>query len=285
MYIIYEAFRREKHHHNRNSKNALPKISAAIHLRGIIFPKPLLYSIDQKDDTCFCVSTQVQPLGSQSPRRSAVEGTKWPHMRRSFVQSIPMLHIDTRLYSRRRISFAPAAKLHERRSRIDVFRPWLEVGCHVSCPGSPGRGASRAVEVGVRIGVRKVLSMLRSLVGIGVHICICSGSSGWKRGRICRGAASVCSVVIICGMVGEDLRRANGFIGVWSSNIQIPQGIGMSLAIHYAVRSGVSLVSIGLAGCSGHMRWSHCSADRIELIVGGNRKGLNSCREVMGKAA
>ena len=114
--------------------------------------------------------------------------------------------------------------------------------------------------------------MLRSLVGIGVHICICSGCSGWKRGRVCGGATFVCGVVIICGMVGEDLRRTNGFSGVGSSNIQVPQGIGMSLAIHYAVRSGVSLVNIGLAGRSGHMRWSHRSADRIELIVGGNRK-------------
>ena len=226
----------------------------------------------------------MQPLRSHSPRRSTVKGTKRPNMRRSFVQSIPMLHIDTRMHSRRCVSFTPAAKLHERRSRIDVFRPWLEIGCHVSCPGSPGRGASRAVESRVRIGVRKVLGMLRSLVGIGVHICIGSGSSGWKRGRVCRGATSVCIVVIICGMVGEDLRRANGFIGVGSSNIHIPQGIGMSLVIHDAVRSGVSLVNIGLAGGSGHMRWSYRSADRIELIVGGNRKGLNICREVMGKA-
>ena len=276
----------EKHHHYRNTKKKpLPNISVAILLRGIIFPRSLLFFNDQKDDTCFCVSTQVHPLRSHSPRCSTIKGTKRPHIRCSFVQCIPVLHIDTRLYSRRCISFTPAAKLHERRSRIDVFRPWLEVGCHVSCPGSPGRGASWAVEVCVRTGVRKVLGMLRSLVGIGVQICICSGSSGWKRGRVCRGATSICSVVVICGMVGEDLRRANGFIGVRSSNIQIPQSIGMSLVIHYAVRSGVSLVSIGLAGCSGHMRWSHCSADRIELIVGGNRKGLNICREVMGKAA
>ena len=196
-----------------------------------------------------------------------------------------MLHIDTRMYSLRCISFTPAAKLHERRSRIDIFRPWLEVGCHVSCPGSPGSGASWAVEAGVRIVVRKILGMLRSLVGIGVHICICSGSSGWKRGRVCGRATSVCGVVIICGLVGEDLRRANSFIGVGSSNIQVPRSIGMNLAIHYAVRSGVSLVNTGLAGSSGHMRWSHRSADRIELIVGGNRKGLSICREVMGKAA
>ena len=126
--------------------------------------------------------------------------------------------------------------------------------------------------------------MLSSLVGIGIHICIRSGSSGWKRGRVCRGATSVCIVVIICGMVGEDLRRPNGFISVRSSNIHIPQGIGVRLVIHYAVRSGVSLVNIGLAGCSGHMRWSYRSAHRIELIIGGNRKGLNICREVMGKA-
>ena len=182
----------EHHHKHQHQKISSQQISIAMLLWGINFPKPLLFSNDQKDDTCFCVSTQVQPLRSHSPRRSTVKGTIRPHMRRSFVQSIPLLYIDTRMYSRRRISFTPAAKLHERRSRIDVFRPWLEVGCHVSCPGSPGRGASWAVEVGVRTGLRKVLGMLPSLAGIGVHICICGGSSCWKRGLVCRGATSVC---------------------------------------------------------------------------------------------
>lgn len=103
--------------------------------------------------------------------------------------------------------------------------------------------------------------MLRSLVGIGAHICVCGGSGGGKGGRVCRRAASVRGIVAVLGMVGEGLRRASGFVGVGSSKIHAPWGIGMGVAVHDAVRTGVSLVDIGLAGSSRRMRWSDRSAD------------------------
>ena len=117
------------------------------------------------------------------------------------------------------------------------------------------------MEVGVCSVVRKTLGKLRSLLGIGVHICVCGGSSGWKGGRVCGRAASVRGVVVACGMVREDLRRAKVFVGIGSSKIHVSWGVGMSVAIQNAVRSGVSFVDIGLAGRSGRVRWSHSSAE------------------------
>ena len=69
--------------------------------------------------------------------------------------------------------------------------------------------------------MRKSLSMLRSLVGISVHICVCGGSSGGEGGRICTGAASVGGNVVVLGIVAEDLRWTNGFVGVRGSKIHV----------------------------------------------------------------
>ena len=113
------------------------------------------------------------------------------------------------------------------------------------------------MEVGVRSVLGESLGMLRSLVGIGAHVRVCGGSSGGKGGRICRRAASVCGVEAVLSMIGEGVRRADGFVGVGTSKIHIPWGVGMSVAIHDAVGSGVSLVNVGLAGSSGRVRWSH----------------------------
>lgn len=115
--------------------------------------------------------------------------------------------------------------------------------------------------IGVRSVLRKIVGMLRTLVRVGAHISVRGGSSGGKGGRICRRAASVRDVVIVLGMVGEDLRRVIRFVGVWGSKIHIPWGVGVSLAIHDAIRSGVSFVDIGLGRSSGRVRWSHSPAE------------------------
>ncbi len=117
------------------------------------------------------------------------------------------------------------------------------------------------MKIGVRAVVRKTLGMLRSLVGVGAHISVCGDSSGGKRGRVCGWAACVCDVVIVLGLIGEDSRRANGFVGVGGSKIHGPWGAGMSVAAHDAVRSEISLVNIGLAGGSGRMGWRHSPAE------------------------
>ena len=117
------------------------------------------------------------------------------------------------------------------------------------------------MKVSVRTVVREILGMLRSLVGIGAHICICGGSSCGKGGRVCRRAACVCGVVVVLGWVWEDLSRVNGFVGVGGSKIHAPWGVGMNMAVHDAVRSGVSLVDIGLTGSSGRVGWSHSPAE------------------------
>lgn len=116
------------------------------------------------------------------------------------------------------------------------------------------------MEAGIRSVVRKTLGMLSGLVGIGAHICVCGGSSGGKAGRVCSRAASVCSVIVVWGMVGEDLRRANWFVGVGGSKIHVP-GVGMSVATRDVVGSGVTLVAIWLIGGSRRVRWSHSPAE------------------------
>lgn len=111
------------------------------------------------------------------------------------------------------------------------------------------------MEVGVSSVVREILVMLRSLVGIGAHVRVCGGSSGGKGGLICRRAVFIRSVEVVLRLIGEFL-RTNGFIGVGGSKIHVPWGVGMRVAIHRAVRSGVIFVHTGLARSSGPVRWS-----------------------------
>ena len=231
-----------------------------------------------------CAPAQLQPLPSILPRQSTIESIEWPHLSRSPVQSISILHINTRVNGLRCIVFASSAKLHKRRGRIDVLRSWLEVRCHNSCPVSPGVGAAGTVEIAVRRVVREIPSMLRSLVRICAHICVCGSSSGGKGGRVCRRAASVRSVEVILSVTGKGLRSANRFVIVGGSKIHVPWGVGMSVAIHEAVGSGVSLVDIGLAGSSGRVRWSHSPAERIILVTGRDWEGRSHSREVLSEA-
>ncbi len=86
------------------------------------------------------------------------------------------------------------AKLHKRRRRVYVLRPWLEVGRCISCPIPPIGGTARTVEIGICSVVGETL---RSLVGIGAHVCVgCSGSGG-ERGRVCRRATLEGGVVVV----------------------------------------------------------------------------------------
>lgn len=111
------------------------------------------------------------------------------------------------------------------------------------------------MEVGVSSVVRETLGVLRSLVGIGAQVRVRRGSSGGKGRRICRSAAFICGVEVVLSLVGKFLRM-NGFVGIGRSKIHVPWGIGMSVAIHRAVRSRVSLVDVGLARGSWRVRWS-----------------------------
>ena len=95
--------------------------------------------------------------------------------------------------------------------------------------------------------------MLRRLIGIGIHICVCGGSCGGKGRLICRSAAYIGNIVVVLD-IGESLRRAGRFVGVGGSKINIPWVVGMSVAVCDTVRKRVSLVDIGLAG------WSHSPA-------------------------
>ena len=111
------------------------------------------------------------------------------------------------------------------------------------------------MEVGVRSVLRIILGRLRGLVRICVHICVCGGGCGGKGRLVCRSAGIVCDVVVVLGMVGEDLRRASRFVGVGGSKICVHWGFSMSVAVRDTVSRGVSLVDIGLAG------WSHSPAE------------------------
>lgn len=124
--------------------------------------------------------------------------------------------------------------------------------------------------------------MRRSLVGIGIHVYIRGGSSGGKGGRICGRAAPEGGVVVVLNMVGEDLRRANRFVGIRVSKVNVPLAVGVSVANHDAVSSGVSLVDIGLAGSSRRVRRSHSPAQGNKLVISRDWKGRSFRREVLG---
>lgn len=93
-------------------------------------------------------------------------------------------------------------------------------------------------------------------VGEGVHVCVRRSSSGGKGGRVGRRAVLECGIVVVLDLVGIDLRGARGFIWIRGSKVNGSLVVGMSVAVHDVVGSGVSLVDVGLAGGSGGVRWS-----------------------------
>ena len=112
------------------------------------------------------------------------------------------------------------------------------------------------------IGIRRVLrKTLRGWIGVGAHVCVRRSSSGGKGGRVDSRTTLEGGIVIVLGVVGIDLRRARGFGWNRGRKVNISLFVVMSVAVHDAVGTGVSLVNIGLAGCVRRVRWSHSPAD------------------------
>lgn len=112
------------------------------------------------------------------------------------------------------------------------------------------------------IGIRRVLrETLRGWIGIGAHVRVRRSSSGGKGGRVGNRATLEGGIVVVLGVVGIDLRRARGFSWNRGRKVNISLFVVMSVAVHDAVGTGVSLVGIGLAGCVRRVRWSHGPAD------------------------
>lgn len=113
----------------------------------------------------------------------------------------------------------------------------------------------------MKIGVRGSLrESLCRWVGVGVHVCVRRSSSGGKGGREGRRATLECGIVVVLDVVGIDLRGARAFIWIRWSKVNGSLVVGMSVAVHDVIGSGVSLVDIGLAGGSRGVRWSRSPA-------------------------
>ena len=176
--------------------------------------------------------------------------------------------------------FASAAKLHKCRGRINILMSWLKVGCHVACPRSPGGGAARAVEVGIRGVLRETLS---NWVGVGIHVCVRSSSSGRKGGLVGRRAIFEGGIVVVLDLIRIDLRRVRGLIWMRGAEVNVSLVVRMSVTVCDVVGARVSLVDVRLVGTSGRVRRSHGPAERTKSVSGRDWKGRTFCRKVLGK--
>ena len=137
------------------------------------------------------------------------------------------------------------------------------------------------MEVGIRRILRETLS---SWVGVGIHVCVRSSSSGRKGGRIGRRAILEGGIVLVLGLIRIDLRRARSFTWMRGAKVNVSLIVSMSVTIRDAVGARVSLVDVKLIGISGRVRWSHGPAERTKSVSGRDWKGRIFCREVLGEA-
>ena len=122
-------------------------------------------------------------------------------------------------------------------------------------------------------------------VGVGIHVCVRSSSSGRKGGRIGRRAILESGIVIVLGLIRIDLRRARGFIWIWGAKVNVLLVVGMSVTVRDAVGNRVSIVDVRLVRTSGRVGRSQRPAERTQSVSGRDWKGRSFCGKVLGETA